>query len=143
MDEVSTDCTVIPSYYQSLTNYIRNKGLNTKSNVTTIVYNPGTSSNECYLNVSDILVTFEGDYVSYQTFTPLPWHLSNNATRFAHIIYNTTQPNGQHLEVIRQSKLNNAGNIYVTNGTLPNPYFTLPGPYIYWDQELRWAVDII
>ena len=128
IDEASTDCSLIPTYYQYLTDYIRNK-----TNLSlTIVYNPGSSSNECYLNISDILVTFEGDYDMYQSFTPEPWHLSNNATKFAHIIYNTTQPNGQHLEIIRKSKLNNAGNIYITNGTLPNPYSNLPGPYIYW-----------
>jgi hypothetical protein len=88
-------------------------------------------------------------------------------------VYNATHRDDEDddlLLAMRLSKAHNAGHVYVTSGSLPNPYDGLPQPYIMrvsfnarahtyahsqshratdpprknrWDKELRWAVGII
>jgi hypothetical protein len=135
LDEASGDCADLP-YYAAVAAHVRAKG-------GVVVLNPGAPSAPCYLAAADVLVTFEGGVAAYAAFQPPAWHLNTSSDRFAHIVYGAVQEAGDHLAAIRLSKTRNAGYVYVTNGTLPNPYAALPAPYIMWDQELRWAVDII
>ena len=76
--------------------------------------------------MSDVIITFESDFAAYMEYTPRPWHLTTNATRLGHIVYNTLLAGNQHLTAIRASKTHNAGVIYLTTETLPNPYKSLP-----------------
>ena len=109
----------------------------------------GAPGEECLLEppLADVLVTFRGSYAEYAAFAPAPWHLSNNATRFAHIVSGAGFVDGAadspHLLAVVKSKASNAGFVYVTNFTAAEAWGTLPSPYIFWDQELRWARNII
>jgi hypothetical protein len=145
VDESATDCNSASSYYAQLYSYIQNKSRSANGSNATVVLNAGTSVPECFAAVSDVVVTFEGPFSAYLAYEPDAWTQSYPAQHFAHIIYNASNANmtGQHLQAIRLSKQRNAGHVYITPLTLPNPYLSLPTPYIYWDQLLRWAVDII
>jgi hypothetical protein len=132
VDEASSDCTTIP-YYSNVTAAIRSSIVNS-----TVMLNPGDASAACYLNVSDIIVTFEGSYDSYTSYKPASWHMTNAASRFWHIIYAANETTQQHYQAVELSKTFNAGWVYVTNLTLPNPYSGLPG-LLYFDDVIRWA----
>jgi hypothetical protein len=76
LDEVADTCSEIP-YYAQLYAFIK-----AKRGAATVVINPGTNSEACYLNVSDIMITFEDNYATYnKSYKPTDWQLANNATR--------------------------------------------------------------
>jgi hypothetical protein len=110
-----------------------------------VVLNPGDASEACYLNASDVLVIFEGSFAAYNasSYAPPPWQAGVPPPRLAHIVYNASLDGNQHEAALALSKARGAGYVYVTPLGLPNPYAGLPSPYIYWDQELRWVLDII
>ncbi|MFE3201696.1 spherulation-specific family 4 protein [Embleya sp. NPDC059237] len=102
-----------------------------------VVDNPGIDIPQCYENVADIQVTFEGSYTDYQAFTPPQWELDSDPAKFWHLIYETTE--AQMPSAVAQSKQKNAGTVYVTPDQLdPNPWDSLPGPS-YWSTELAAA----
>lgn len=93
----------------------------------------------------DSVVVFEGNFSFYNaTWAPPPWHSSYPPPRFTHIVYGVPGPD-ELLQTMRLSKTRNGGGVYATNLTLAagNPYAGLPRPYIFWDMEVRWAVDIV
>jgi len=100
----------------------------------TTVLNPGIAVPQCYEDVADVLVTFEGSYSTYiSSFPELPW-APLHPEKIWHLIYGV--PNVSDMEtVVRLSKRRGAGYVYVTSGTLPNPYDTLPSAS-YWNGEL-------
>jgi hypothetical protein len=129
-DEVySNDCGK-QSYYQTLNNYVKSKG----GKAVTII-NPGTNTQECYVNTADILVIFEDTYKNYQKWTPSSWVSKYAASKFWHIVYSTTQ--AQLSSALQLSSARNAGWIFMTSDGLPNPYDTLPAS-AYWTTEVNW-----
>lgn len=121
LDEASTDCTLATSYYSSLYNYIKAKG-----GPAVVALNPGTATNECYLAVADVVVTFEGDYSSYlSSYSQPAWVQNYPPSRFWHLIYDTTTTSNL-LNALSLSKQRNAGWVYVTPNTLPNPWGSFP-----------------
>ena len=130
IDQGSNTCNKI-DYYRELSNYIR---ANTSSNGTTIILNPGTKTEECYLDVADILLTFELNYDQYKnSWSPLTWEKKFPANRFWHLIYNTNKT--EMLDTLALSKQRNVEYIYVTDDILDNPWDTLPNS-AYWNAEL-------
>ena len=144
VDEASSDCADL-AYYEALAAHIRAAvgggadpasaiADNEPATASAVVLNPGAPSSECYLaKAADVLVTFEGSVANYASYVPAAWHLSNDASRFAHIVYNATHRDNEDddlLLAMRLSKAHNAGHVYVTSGSLPNPYDGLPQPYI-------------
>jgi Spherulation-specific family 4 len=97
--------------------------------------NPGAGVDQCYAQAADILVTFEGTYASYTSWTPPSWELNaNNPDEFWNLVYDT--PSQADMEAtVSQSQQNDVGYIYVTPGALPNPWDTLPTG-AYWSDEL-------
>ncbi|HYB30413.1 MAG TPA: spherulation-specific family 4 protein [Solirubrobacteraceae bacterium] len=126
-DEASTSCAN-ESYYAQLNNYVKAKGGPART-----ILNPGTQTNQCYASAADILLTFEGsdsDYVN--SYSAPSWVSSYPASRFWHVIYGTSTTSAM-ATAVQLSQARNAGYVYVTPATLPNPYDLLP---TYWSSEL-------
>ena len=126
-DQASTSCAN-ESYYAQLNNYVKAKG-----GLARTVLNPGTQTNQCYASAADTLLTFEGsdsDYVN--SYSAPSWVSSYPASRFWHVIYGTSTTSAM-ATAVQLSKTRNAGYVYVTPATLPNPYDVLP---TYWSSEL-------
>ncbi len=103
------------------------------------VVNPGVAVPQCYEDSADVLLTFEGtatDYLAttrpsqYQTAA---WQTDGDPNKFLELVYDT--PSASLSAVIARSKQDNAGYIYVTPDTLPNPWDTVPDTS-YWNAEL-------
>jgi excisionase family DNA binding protein len=126
-DQASTDCTQARSYYKDLYGYVNDQGGR-------VVLNPGTQTNECYLAVADIVVNFEGTYANYasESYSQPEWIKKYPATRFWHLVH-TAATKADMQDAVRLSRERNAGFVYVTPDTLPNPWDTLP---VYLNDQL-------
>jgi uncharacterized membrane protein YgcG len=129
LDEASTSCSDEP-YYATLNSFIKSKG-----GTGLTILNPGTQTNQCYEPAADILLTFEGSDTEYvNSYTAPSWVASYPASHFWHVIYGTSTVSAM-ANAVQLSKSRNAGYVYVTSATLPNPYDLLPtAPY--WSDEL-------
>ena len=129
-DEASTECSKVSSYYEDLYGYVKAKGGKAK-----VALNPGIQTNECYMAVSDIVVNFEDTYATYvNSYSEPDWISNYSHARFWHLIHTT--PYADLENAVSLSKQRNAGWVYVTPDTLPNPWDTLPEEP-YWGQELQ------
>jgi hypothetical protein len=130
LDEASTDCQFARPYYSDLYRYGKrncDKG--------EVVLNPGMATQECYMEVSDIIVTFEGPYEKYvEDYSAPSWVGEYDSKRFWHLVHSAPKI-GDVETAVRLSKERRAGWIYVTPDALPNPWDTLP-PDTYWSREL-------
>jgi len=133
LDEANTDCADVPTYYAKLYTYIKTKG-----GKAIVMLNPGTATNECYMAVTDIVVTFEDSYSTYvHTYSAPSWVGTYAPSRFEHIVY--AAPTDANMSTaIALSKQRHAGWVYVTNDVLDNPYDHLPTGQ-YWADELALA----
>lgn len=127
LDEASNSCAKL-SYYQSLYNYVKKRGAQNL-----VVLNPGTNTEECYVNASDILITFEDDFAAYSAWSPSGWEYNYPESRFWHLVLNTSYADLP--QAIALFKARHAGWVYVTPDALPNPWDTLPADP-YWSDEL-------
>jgi hypothetical protein len=123
LDEASTDCSLATSYYRDLSGYVGDKGGK-------VILNPGTQTNECYMAAADIIVNFEDTYVNYasDSYTQPGWIKEYPASRFLHLIH-AAATTAEMRDAVRLSRERNAGFVYATSDTLPNPWDTLP-PYL-------------
>ena len=156
LDEVSTQTSYL-AYYEEIYDYIKNKPA-VRNTLT--VLNPGGQTDESYMSVSDILVTFEGYYANPGPSVPDPgqWYEDNYlapswvsdypASRFWHLVH-TTGTIDEMAHAVRLSQDRNVGWIYVTpdemlpydpiNGYTGNPWDSFPpdgSPGSYWSAEL-------
>jgi hypothetical protein len=113
------------AYYRGLSDYIH--GENPGS---TVMLNPGTYPDERYMSVADIVMVFEGTYSRYLSLRVPTWTDRYPAAKFAHAIYAT--PGSLVERVIAMAQHRHSGYTYVTDGSGPNPYRSLPA---YWPQE--------
>lgn len=133
VDEMSNDSSQA-SYYASLYQYIHNQG---GSGAHLVVGNPGTPAHSDWQlkqQVADELLIFEGDAKHYSAWSPPSWVANYPATTFWNVVYNAPTLASMH-KACRHSKTVNAGSVFVTYGTLPNPYGFLPKA-AYWNAEL-------
>jgi len=131
IDEMTNDKnTNHINYYAAIYQYIKAKGTNYS-----FTGNPGSNTQQDYITTptADALMIFEDDGTNYTSFTPSSWVAEYPAQQFVHLPYDvpgaTTMSNFVGLAVSR-----NAGWIYITDDTLPNPYDTLPS---YWTNEVN------
>ncbi|WP_296228918.1 spherulation-specific family 4 protein [Ralstonia sp. UBA689] len=132
IDEMTDDSvTAHIQFYQSVYNYI--KGLSANYAVTG---NPGTNVPEIYasLPVADQIVVFEDNAKHYASYAPLAWQANYPTSRFAHIVYAASATQMQTF--MQSASAKDAGSVYFTSKTLPNPYGALPA---YWSQEVSAA----
>ena len=86
----------------------------------------------CYEDAADTIVTFEGSYSTYtSSYTDLSWD-PVDPHKIWHLIYGASTEADME-NAISLSKSRDAGYVYVTDDTLPNPYDTLPSSY--WSDE--------
>lgn len=126
-DQATTDCGFM-SYYADLHSYVK-----AKANKALIVLNPGIMTNECFMTAADIVITFENTYQTYVTeYHEATWVRKYRADRIWHLVYDAPTPTEMQ-NAVRLSKQRRTGWIYVTSGTMPNPWNALPS---YWNEEL-------
>ena len=129
LDGASTSCANEP-YYATLNRYVKSKG-----GAGLTVLNPGTQTNQCYEPAADILLTFEGSDTQYvNSYSAPSWVAHYPASHFWHVIYGTPTVSAM-ATAVQLSKARNAGYVYVTSASLPNPYDLLPTG-LYWTDEL-------
>lgn len=131
VDEMSTD-PATRSYYQGVYASIRGK-----PGVHQVVGNPGAAASTAWqLNtpVADIVLVFEGTAAQYLRWTPPSWVRNRVASQISNLVYSTPDENAMR-QVCARSKTLNAGNMYVTNDALPNPWDTLPAG-TYWTNSI-------
>jgi hypothetical protein len=133
------------SYYQSLDSYI--KGIESSY---TVIGNPGQPflngvTPQQYLSTADIFNIFEGPNTAPSGdpgFNNYPyglnWFQSYPRDRFANVIYDVPTASDMLADLKKAVQLN-AGYVYITDQTLPNPYSQLPS---YWNQEVAAIASI-
>jgi hypothetical protein len=133
-DEAPTDCNAsnpfFPTeflYYQTLTNYVREK-----AGARITVLNPGTySPSDCWMGITNILMNWEDQgLANYRNnYVDFAWVHKYPPDRFWHIVYGMGADQIQAaLELVKQR---NAGWVYLTQET-GNPYASPPQ---YWVAE--------
>jgi hypothetical protein len=125
LDQTPTQGSAQLGYYQDLRGYIRQviPGAD-------VWINPGSFPDRSYMSVADVVMVFEGTYAQYQHLTLPAWDRDYPAARFAHTIYAT--PPASVPDAVHLSRQRNAGYLFLTPDTGPNPYGTLPS---YWPAE--------
>ena len=112
-------------YYQTLHDYIKSRpGRANEPQSPSIILNPGTNCHEGYALLCDILLNFEGPWTKYKCWVEDTWIRKYPSEKFWHLVYHVDS--SQFAQVIATSKARNAGWIYVTSATLPNPWDKLP-----------------
>lgn len=99
-----------------------------------VIQNFGTYTSPAYEPYGDIFANAEMDHALYQTWIlPTDGFQDNPAysNRFWHLIHTTNS--GDLTSTLTQTRNNNAGWVYITDDTMPNPYDTAP---TYWSTEL-------
>jgi hypothetical protein len=123
-DEVSADARRL-SHYRVLARRVRaRRGV--------VVFNPGVVPARGYLELADLLVTFEGhhrDHAAALRRRPR-WLRRVTPGRIAHLIYGATREDA--LAAVHAA--GPAAQVYATCGELPNPWATLP-PYLHEQEE--------
>jgi hypothetical protein len=94
-----------------------------------VAMNPGVVPARAYFDVADVVVTFEGAYADYATaLGRMPaWVRRLPPGRTAHLVYGASAAEAR--TAIAQS---GAAYVYVTSGSLPDPWSALPS---YLDDE--------
>jgi hypothetical protein len=158
VDEVSSDAAAV-SYYASVAAFIRGqrapavaergaataRGAGSGAAAPLVVLNPGTNLDVAFEPHFDVVMSFEGPLADYAHFEPAPW--LRNATLLAptrvwHCIHSIAEGAPEQLAgAIARSKTLNAGWVFATNETLPNPYAALPSE-VFWEDVERWAANV-
>jgi Spherulation-specific family 4 len=120
LDEASSRARDLP-YYGALGRRIRATG------ASPLVLNPGRVPAEGYMDEADVVVTFEGPAQDYErAFERTPdWLRERPARSVAHLVFGASRE--QALRLLGAER--HAGYVYFTDGTLPNPWGSIP-PYL-------------
>lgn len=121
-DQTPSSCVSVP-YYSALQTFVK------QSPNGFIVLNPGTNPGECYLAVSNMVVNFEGSEASYEGWSPASYVANYGAERFWHIVYSVGAGNGAAVLTLASGR--NAGFVYLTDDSMPNPFDRLPTPSLW------------
>ncbi len=112
LDEAAHSAEEIP-YYAALARVARG----------TVVLNPGLVPARGYFDIADVVVTYEGPVAGYAEGVRRapPWVRSLAPGQVAHLVYAASR--AQALAALDPPP---AGYAYVTSGTLPHPWGTVP-----------------
>jgi hypothetical protein len=97
-----------------------------------VVLNPGTVPAPEYFDVADVVVTFEGPYAGYDAaMKAMPdWVRAQPPERVAHLVYGASRR--QAMATVEHPQ--KAGYVYVTSGSMPDPWRTVP-PYLHEEER--------
>lgn len=114
-------------YYRALSSHVR------ASRDQLIVLNPGVVPARRYFDAADVVVTFEGPYTDYPAaLERMPdWVRRMPPKRIAHLVYAASAEHARRVVEARTE----AGYLYVTSESLPNPWGALP-PYLDKEEAL-------
>ena len=131
LDGVHNEVQFLP-YYADLAEVVRDGGrpATAENELGIVMLNPGYVPAEEYMEIADIVETYEWYYDRYPAQEFPAWIDEYPADRFNHVIRNTpasTQALDVALSLMRDR---NVGYIYVTNLTEPREYASLPS---FWD----------
>ncbi|WP_053004696.1 spherulation-specific family 4 protein [Kocuria sp. SM24M-10] len=125
LDEMSSEGDpATKAYYAELRDYIKDKGADR-----TVVVNPGwaDATTAWHAEVADIVVAFENTAAAYHRWTAPEWTLRAPAGKIGHLVHTTS--GAEAARVHELSVQRNAGNVYVTDDVMTNPWDTLSS---YW-----------
>ncbi|MGV8910724.1 MAG: spherulation-specific family 4 protein [Propionicimonas sp.] len=121
-DQVSSEVGGLDAYEQ----YVRDaRSLGCR----TVVLNPGVYPHRAYLDLANVVVTFDGDLEMHRTLRVPEWAMSVAPQRFCHLVYGV--PEDAIDDVRRRVARSHAGTLYLTDGLAPNPWGRLAG---YWEK---------
>jgi hypothetical protein len=124
LDQASSGGEQLP-YYARLARYIHDTNPGSA-----VMLNPGTYPDQRYMSVGDIVMVYENSFATYAGLNVPGWVRKYPPARFAHIVYATTTV--QLADALAMAASRHAGYVYVTDGTGPQRYASLPG---YWNRE--------
>jgi Spherulation-specific family 4 len=108
-------------HYSELCGLLRRQGLQ-------LALNPGQPRiDPSYLNLADQVLVFEGTLAAYQAQVFPGWMDAMPRERLWHCVYEVADAE-QYAEVLHKAARCNAGVVFATDGTMPNPWDRLP-PY--------------
>jgi hypothetical protein len=117
-------------YVAGLYNHVKNNHPNDL-----VVLNPGTHISQRFEPYGDIFMNAENTFAAYQSGWSIqyPGWEDNPAytNRFWHLIHTTDST--EYATALSLVRANNAGWIYITDDTMPNPYDVTPS---YWNTEI-------
>jgi len=117
LDETAHTADLVAHYWR-LAQVVRGDGAGL------VVLNPGVVPAIGYFRFADVVVTFEGtadEYAAALARTPA-WLQSFAPEQIAHLVYGASRE--QAVAAVGASS--GAGYVYITSGTLPNPWQTVP-----------------
>jgi hypothetical protein len=118
LDEASHDVAHV-GYYATLARDVRAGGARR-----VVVLNPGVVPAREYFDLADVIVTFEGPYAAYgpaMDATP-DWVRDQPPGRVAHLVYDASRQ--QAMAAVSHPQ--QAGYLYATSGSMPDPWRTVP-----------------
>lgn len=124
-DETSHSAAQLP-YYAALARRARS------SPGDLVVLNPGVPPAPSYFDIADIVVTFEGRYSAYvDALARMPdWLRQQRPEQVAHLVYGASRDQA----IAAAHEVRGAGYLYVTSGSLPDPWRSVPS-YLQEEEE--------
>ena len=106
-------------YYAALGRHVRAGG-----GRRVVVLNPGVVPAREYFDLADVIVTFEGPYAAYgAAMDAMPdWVREEPPGRVAHLVYDASRQ--QAMAIVSHPE--QAGYVYATSGSMPDPWRTVP-----------------
>ena len=128
VDQTSVDSSAVP-YITAIASRLHALGLQ-------VTINPGQPKiDQRLLDKVDHIINFEGPLSTYLNTTFPDWVHDAPDGLFWHLIYDVKSEN-EMAEVIDRARDDGAGAVFVTDGSMPNPWDRLPD---YWTSERRLA----
>lgn len=130
IDGAQDDPEYLP-YYRQLAAAIRAAGPGDTNGI--VWLNPGFVPHEDFMEIVDIVETYEWFYDRYPATEFPDWIYDYPAARFAHVVYHTPSDEATLQSVLDLARQRNAGYIYITDRDISELYQTLPS---YWESKL-------
>jgi spherulation-specific family 4 protein len=113
----------VPTGREHLAHYRRVITAARRIGIDAIVLNPGVTPDPEYADLADMVVTFEGSWVTYGEHVIADWTRRHPAERFCHLVHGT--PLAQLAPVLDGARGRHAGAVYATELTGANPWGSL------------------
>jgi hypothetical protein len=120
VDQVPSGLRGVP-YYRELGAELRRCG------TSRLVLNPGVVPQPEYLDLADVVVTFEGPWTAYRSHLPPIRAVPGRRAATWHLVHST--PVEHHVLSLRMAAARGASYAYVTERTMPNPWDALPASW--------------